>query len=295
MTMRDLLIKCDKREMYDKYIQICGDVPIQKYNEVFDKLSTFTDDLLNEQVNESENDILILYTAYNGLDNEKYPDTSVFSIKDIKEFFQPLAYFDELEDQDIELLSDEQVKTLWDIHYTLLEKKDKLHPEKSHPGIVEGKAYYFCDWSEILGFLVPDYIIKTEYEAVFAAVVLYEISFFGFDKEDMIKERNRLNESIEEMEKIKELPEEEQKKHLISQKDFDELCNAFSDDCDDDLKYDDFKVIKSMLFTQISIYRSLKKMYIELNSKDQKIERTHNDTICFEDVKLVIPKGKELW
>lgn len=90
-----------------------------------------------------------------------------------------------------------------------------------------------------------------------------EISFFGFEEEKMINERKRLDKAIKETEEIKNLPEEEQKKYFVSMEDADEYFKSTGED-EESISYDESKGRRNMLLTQISIYRSLKKLYDEL-------------------------------
>ena len=45
--------------------------------------------------------------------------------------------------------------------------------------------------------------------------ILYEMTFFGFEEEQVEAERQRVYEAVRESEEIRKLPEEEQEKHFI--------------------------------------------------------------------------------
>jgi len=66
--------------------------------------------------------------------------------------------------------------------------------------------------------------------------ILYEISFFGFNEQDMLDERKKLDKAIRETKKIKEMSEEEKRNYY---EDFDDFIKMLGEPIDgDDLEYE---------------------------------------------------------
>lgn len=84
--------------------------------------------------------------------------------------------------------------------------------------------YTFSDWTDTLGASVySDNFYKPSKLQNFIAALLYEMSFNGMTKEIQQERRDELDRAIQETDKIKNLPEEEQKAHDCPLKDvFDE-------------------------------------------------------------------------
>lgn len=68
-------------------------------------------------------------------------------------------------------------------------------------------AYEFTEQKEALNFLVADTKLTQEYLMDVVVCFLFEISFFGFDQECLAEEKAKLDEAIEEAEKMKENPD----------------------------------------------------------------------------------------
>ena len=123
ITVKELISKSDKKKVCDSYISLCSDIPDDKRDMVIDKLSGFIDELLTIEPNISEDSIIIPYTCYDNIENIQYPDTSVYSIREIKKFFTILPYFEELNSSDIKEYNCKDIKQLWDKHCKTLESK----------------------------------------------------------------------------------------------------------------------------------------------------------------------------
>lgn len=88
--------------------------------------------------------------------------------------------------------------------------------------VPQSYAYEFDEWEKVLGAEVIEENFSRYDKTEFLSDVLYELSFNGFSREEHDKRRNDLDESIEEMKQIMELPSEEQQKYIHSI-DLDEL------------------------------------------------------------------------
>ena len=92
--------------------------------------------------------------------------------------------------------------------------------------------YTFSDWTDTLGASVySNNFYKPSKLQNFIAALLYEMSFNGMTKEIQQERRDELDRAIQETDKIKNLPEEEQKAHDFPLKDvFDEYgINVYID------------------------------------------------------------------
>lgn len=78
----------------------------------------------------------------------------------------------------------------------------------------ESYGYEFSKWEDILGAEIVVPSVKQYGTNEFLADVLFEMSFNGMSREQQEERREILNQSIAEIEKLKELPEEENDKNL---------------------------------------------------------------------------------
>lgn len=90
--------------------------------------------------------------------------------------------------------------------------------------IPQAYDYTFSDWTDTLGASVySDNFYKPNKLQNFIAALLYEMSFNGMTKEMQQERRDELDRTIQETDKIKNLPKEEQEEHYCSLNDtFDE-------------------------------------------------------------------------
>lgn len=78
----------------------------------------------------------------------------------------------------------------------------------------ESYGYEFSKWEDILGAEIVVPSVKQYGTNEFLADVLFEMSFNGMEREQQEERREILDQFIEEIEKLKELPEEERYKNL---------------------------------------------------------------------------------
>lgn len=95
--------------------------------------------------------------------------------------------------------------------------------------ILTSYGYEFSDWSETL----PVRVIPENVERIglneFAADILWEMSFNGFDEESQSERKEELEKSMQECDELRSLPEEEREKHYRSV-DMDALYARFGID-----------------------------------------------------------------
>lgn len=258
---------------------LCSDIgtieDFGNYEEMYsiNGLSHFIEKLLTVEPISSDDDVVINTVRY-GVDiNDPFEDTSVYRIEDILKYYEPISEYDELDDVDLDSLDDNDIDSLFKVFeriYNKCEGYDQENKTYSYPSCVRGYSYEFCEWEKILGWLVPDHIPGSDDECGFAAVILKEMTFFGFEEKDMIAEREKLEESIDEAEKIKELPEEEQEKHYAS---FEELKREFGivdERTPEEKARDEFNSRKGIALGSLFRYRAIKQVYEGLNNMEGK-------------------------
>ena len=101
------------------------------------------------------------------------------------------------------------------ILYHDLERFDKIDLKGYKRGKrIDSYALDLSPWNEILGLEVFD--ATNETMPLIAAIVLYELSFYGFDEEEMTEEIDELSERVEE---IKSMSIDELKSRTVSWED----------------------------------------------------------------------------
>ena len=79
----------------------------------------------------------------------------------------------------------------------------------------ESYAFEFSRWSEILGYEIDVRNARDVGVPELCAAIIWDMTFFGFEEEQVEVERRKLDEAARESEEIRKRPEEEQKKYYI--------------------------------------------------------------------------------
>ena len=90
------------------------------------------------------------------------------------------------------------------------EEMEQLAQGKDLP---DSYAFELSPWNEILGYELDTRNIQDVGADELCAAILWEMTFFGFEESHVEEERERLKEILREDEKIRKLPEEEQKNY----------------------------------------------------------------------------------
>lgn len=115
-------------------------------------------------------------------DNYEYIDASLYSVKEIKKYFKINKEFET--NFDFTTLS-------------LQELKDFLRDFREYTSY----AYEFTPWKEILSFMIEESSLNDIGELAFISSIFNEMTFLGFDEEDVEEEREELSNRVEEVEK----------------------------------------------------------------------------------------------
>lgn len=80
----------------------------------------------------------------------------------------------------------------------------------------ESYCFMFTPWEESLGFQINEENVKNIGALKYIVAFIEEITFFGIDEEEVQVKRDELQESIDESERIRALPKDEQQNYYKS-------------------------------------------------------------------------------
>ena len=268
ITVKELISRCDRRKLCQAFMDLFKEKPDDP-ERVINGLSRFIEKLLTVEPVPADNDVVINTVSY-GIDiNDPFEDTAVYRIQDILKYFEPISEYDELDGVDLESLDDSNIEKLYKVFERIQDKREEYNQENKtycYPGCVRGYTYEFCEREKILGWLVSDHIPGLDDECGFAAVILKEMTFFGFDEADMLAEREKLEESIDEAERIKELPKEEQEKHYVTLEEVKREFGIVDERTPEEKAKDEFDARKGIALGSLFRYRAVKQVYTDLKN-----------------------------
>ena len=279
ITVKELFQIADRHELCIEYLKLKKDVPEEQYSVLEGIVSMFLDTLLNINARPNTSNIVLYHLDYERYDGEPFPSAAVFDRKEIRDYFRSVQVYDKYDNRVFESLSVDDVDEIYNTFRTIMEKHSQESEDEnlsSCIGRVNGYDFMFSDWSEILGYLIPDHIAYSGDAITCAASVLHIMTFFGFDEKDKLKEIKKLNESIEEADRIKQLPKEEQKHYFKTLEEvFGEI--GYKDDRSEEEKTEDEKKRKrNIVLTELSLYRVVKHTYRDLFVRDVEVKITVN-------------------
>ena len=266
LTVKELIKRCDRERLNAEYVKLI-DLPIEEYDDFKIRFWAFIDKLIAMEHTLSDNDIVINTSCFDFDMEYHYVDSSVYKIDDIKRYFEHIDFFDELDGRTAETLTDSETQMLYQKYIEFMGKRKKRDAQEdavASPEWPQAYAYEFSPWSKILGYLIPDHVLESDEECSYAAGIIYEISFFGYDEGEQAKEREKLDESIKEAKEIEKLLKEEQEKHFIpAEKVFEEL-GYVDERTKEEKERDRMLNRKSMALNALLSYRELRRVYNEL-------------------------------
>ncbi len=271
ITVKELIRKCERRNLCEEYIKQL-DLPKDDHEKSIAFVSDFIEKLLTIEPVLSDNDVIINSNYIDSFSDNIETSTSVYYISEIKKYFKPVDFFDELEGLTLDELTDD-VDRLAEKFIALMNKRSEYTIEKgsdSFPGWVRGFSYTMTDWNKVLGWLIPDFALETKEIVRYASQIIYELTFFGYEEQDMLEEKEKLNKSIREVKEIEKLSEEEKKKHYKSANElFDEL-GIIDERSDEEKQYDERKSYRCMTLNGLYQYRAIKRVYNEIIQEGDK-------------------------
>lgn len=183
-------------------IRTCSDQDFERIEKIWDDGSTkmqikdFCETLITLKPEQSEDVMLATKSYYHG---EEEVGANLFHKKDL---------MDKLFE-----ISKRIIPSNFDTT-NKIEMSDFLHTTSDWAP--QSYAYEFDEWEKVLGAEVIEENFSRYDKTEFLSNVLYELSFNGFSREEHDERRKDLDESIEEMKQIMELPSEEQQKYIHS-------------------------------------------------------------------------------
>ena len=207
MNVQELISKCDRQRLFEEFAKHFCEKPEDIKDGAARRFYDFLDTLLAKTPIAPGDDIVCSEPTYED-GKIRYGSVAV-SADDVRKFFRPLDFFDELGSLAPEDITDDMVEPL-------------LAKCQSYPGYIERYGYMFSPHDKIISYKVPAHIIGTDEQYQLLASVIFEMTFFGFDEKHAEQERKKLEESFEEMERLDALPPEEQAKHFHSTEELEE-------------------------------------------------------------------------
>ncbi len=124
----------------------------------------------------------------------------------------------------------------------------------------EAYGYEFSKWEEILGAEVYPENYDHVGKNAFIAAALYELSFNGFTRAAQEARRGELKESIREMEKWKNLPEEEQNQHCYTWEELKEKFGIEEAQTEQEIEEDSRLAMLESVMTRVAWIEELQRL-----------------------------------
>lgn len=203
-TVRDVISACDLQEVaqeFDKRFNWClRDDTEEKKKERVDKflskMEQFRRMLFSLPVVPNTEDLIIISVRF-----WDFGDESVCALMYEKKDFRHL----------LDITTDETLPEISDLTVDNAEEMAKTFHDTD---IVANYGFEFMDWKQVLAAEVIQDNAERFGLNLFAAEILWEMTFNGFTEEQQKERRDELEASIDETERIMSLPEEERAEHL---------------------------------------------------------------------------------
>ncbi len=239
MIVKDLLSQCTTDEIVAEIIHLSR-ADENKREKIY-----FVHEKFISQLKRMEPVIkdFIIFGVSRVEDGKKNQDICLYSKFELRKEFSRYSAWGNI--KNMEVLSDEEIENLL---------QEQFFPS--------GFAFELSPWEEVLGYEVDEHSVSEFGAPCILANVIYEMTFFGFTKEQVDREREKLEESLAEAEKIDKLPLEEREKYYIpAEKVFEEL--GYRDERTDEEKEEERKKWRrEILYNQLQKYLAVKR-YME--------------------------------
>lgn len=208
MLVQDLIKKADYKEQARL---ICERQP--DYEKPYDRdivennMKKFIETLVDLTPKDDKKEHIMIYEKYWD-DEEEYTSLELYIREDI------LNCIKEIDGKELPVTED----------YSLDMSSEELRELCRKFNFPQGYGYEFNEWEETLGYEVYEGNLTKENIQDCIYDVLFEMSFNGMTREHQEERRKELDDSIKEVEEIRKLPEEEQKKHFHT---LDDLYDEF--------------------------------------------------------------------
>ena len=171
-------------------------------------------------------------------------DSVLYNINEIKNEFKINDKFEKI--SDVNVLSDSEI--------------EELINDYEH---LTSYGYEYEPWDNILGFQIDENNAEKFGKTRLLANILYAMTFFGFDEENIDKERKILNQRTKEMDDVLKLPKEEQEKYFIPWETLKKELEIEDDSPEEELRKRK-EMNREILYNNLQSYKVLKE-YVNTN------------------------------
>ena len=150
--VKDLLVTCDRQKLFEEFIKLHSDFPQEKSDEIFAKIGALIDSLKDKtEMIVGADDVVCSEPTYED-GTIRYGSVAV-SADDVRKFFRPLDFFDELDSLAPEDLTDDMVEPLLAKCQEISDKRSEYlgdEPSGSYPGYIERYGYMLGSRDDII-------------------------------------------------------------------------------------------------------------------------------------------------
>ena len=191
MIIKDLIELCPVEEIVSEIMLMCG-VDESEREGISRNHTAFINNL--KKKTPIDTGYVVLGITYMD-EGKEYLDASLFEKCELQEFFKQQNPIPEL--SSLGTLSLEEITQLL-----------------SGLRVPQNYGFELSPWEEILGYEIDPQNVTKVGAAKLSAAVVYDMTFWGFTEEEVSAERKKLEDAAADIERVRTLPAEEQKKYL---------------------------------------------------------------------------------
>lgn len=191
MIIKDLIELCPVEEIVSEIMLMCG-VDESEREGISRNHTAFINNLRKKTPIDTGYVVLGIIYMDGG---KEYLDASLFEKCELQEFFK----------------QQNPIPALSSLDNLVLEEIMQLLSQLRVP---ENYGFELSPWEEILGYEVAPPNVAKVGAAKLSAAVIYDMTFWGFTEEEVLAERKKLEDTAADIEKVRTLPAEEQKKYF---------------------------------------------------------------------------------
>lgn len=195
MTIKDLIFLQSLHEIATEFRKM-NNIPHDRQEEITASLELLLKELTQMDVVESD-DVLLVVERLS--EEEVYYDATTYPIDEL------WKWKDSPE-------SSKNTPTKEEIFQFSMDECNELFQKFTLP---QGYSFMMTPRQETMGYKVNQANVEYLGAVTYVAAFLDELTFFGFDEEDTVAEKEELDRRCEDLEKARALPPEEQEKYLI--------------------------------------------------------------------------------
>lgn len=195
MTIKQLIFQQSLPQVATEFRKM-NHIPKERQDEIITSLEFLLEELSQMEVIERED---VLFVVERLSEEEVYYDVTTYPLEELEKWRD----------------SPERLKktpTKEDIFQFSMEECNDFFPKFSLP---QGYSFMLTPREETMGYQVNQVNVEFLGAVTYVAVFLDELTFFGFDEENTVAEKEELDRRHKELEKTLSLPPEEQGEYLI--------------------------------------------------------------------------------